>query len=532
MRALRRVVPTSISISLLLWAVAPAAQALDKPASVCQATVGKSLLGFKRAKIKAWTKCLDATLTGGVCDATARDAAVDAAAVKARAKLEAKCSGTLAFDATPAGVAFASNCQLRSGDLTSSEQACAALPVGTAGQLSDCLMCWKEVAIDRLLEGLYPCLTSSIPDGSAVDCGAPPPMCPDPITDKDEVSCLRAVSKATSKWFLAEEKALEKCLNAKRAGKIAGPCPDSKAAAKIATASQKAVDAIAGKCTALPSFWTDCPFDSSAPCDEPITTVTELSSCVVDGAGEIAEELVCEQYPNAAADGIACPSSCVPFSETDVCNGIDDDCDAMSADGSEDPSLGAPCDGTDGDLCIEGSIECTAGVLGCSDVTGTTTETCNGFDDDCDGTVDEGFDRDTNPDCALSNSFLGTVSGDTASMQVSAVGFDEKWYRVTVREDDGAIDYLSATVSLVSPPGVDFDLYVYCASCGGSLAGDSETGGLTGHVDSVVVRKDDNFVGDDTFDVFVEVRHFTSNVCASWSLDVFGDTTAAAPTCP
>jgi len=67
---------------------------------------------------------------------------------------------------------------------------------------------------------------------------------------------------------------------------------------------------------------------------------------------------------------------------------------------------------------------------------------------------------------------------------------------------------------LHSPPGADFDLYVYCGTCGGSLAGSSIVGGQTGHFDTVNVRRDDGPFSDDSFDITIEVRHFQSSFCA------------------
>lgn len=75
----------------------------------------------------------------------------------------------------------------------------------------------------------------------------------------------------------------------------------------------------------------------------------------------------------------------------DLCNGADDDCDPTSADGSEDPMVGTPCDGADADLCNEGTSVCVDGAIGCDDATDDTLEVCSGGtgDEDCDGTVDE-----------------------------------------------------------------------------------------------------------------------------------------------
>ena len=74
---------------------------------------------------------------------------------------------------------------------------------------------------------------------------------------------------------------------------------------------------------------------------------------------------------------------------TDVCDGVDNDCNAATADGSQDPLLGALCDGADGDACLEGTYSCPAGALSCSDTTGTIVDICDGVDNDCDVSVDE-----------------------------------------------------------------------------------------------------------------------------------------------
>src|SRR5262245_27128126 len=67
----------------------------------------------------------------------------------------------------------------------------------------------------------------------------------------------------------------------------------------------------------------------------------------------------------------------------ELCNGFDDDCNPQTADGSADPGIGTLCDGPDADLCIEGVRFCAAGTLACTDTTGSQTEICNGLDDDC-----------------------------------------------------------------------------------------------------------------------------------------------------
>lgn len=73
----------------------------------------------------------------------------------------------------------------------------------------------------------------------------------------------------------------------------------------------------------------------------------------------------------------------------ELCNSADDDCDGTMDEGL---GLGMGCDGGDGDVCAEGVLVCGAGgAVVCSDTTPTNAETCNGMDEDCDATSDEGF---------------------------------------------------------------------------------------------------------------------------------------------
>jgi hypothetical protein len=68
-------------------------------------------------------------------------------------------------------------------------------------------------------------------------------------------------------------------------------------------------------------------------------------------------------------------------------------------DGSGELWYGDPCDGSDSDLCKEGTYGCPNSTQTCSDNTGSTVEICNdtgNIDEDCDGLANA-----ADPDCGV-----------------------------------------------------------------------------------------------------------------------------------
>ncbi len=78
----------------------------------------------------------------------------------------------------------------------------------------------------------------------------------------------------------------------------------------------------------------------------------------------------------------------------DICDGLDNDCNPATPDGSDDASVGVPCDGPDADLCTEGVWTCSGGALACSDATDDLAEVCDGLDNDCNPATLDGADDD------------------------------------------------------------------------------------------------------------------------------------------
>lgn len=274
---------------------------LNKSAAVCQQAIGREGQKFKKAKLKAWQRCLDGILLGKGCDPLTRDAMIRKAEDAFAGNAEKRClfKPDLVFGAPPAAVGFARSCDLEAGPIEPAEETCRALPVDDVRPLVRCLVCWKEAELHELLQILYPCLGGQVPAGSDLDCGTPPAACP---SDRATVACLRAVAKAGIDFFLAEEKALEQCLDRVNRGSVPGPCPDAVAQQKIAAAEQQKKAQIQ-KCPQLPPWWDRCP----EACDLSIDSLSAITDCLDRAGGEIADETICQQYPGARNASIPCP---------------------------------------------------------------------------------------------------------------------------------------------------------------------------------------------------------------------------------
>ena len=150
--------------------------------------------------------------------------------------------------------------------------------------------------------------------------------------------------------------------------------------------------------------------------------------------------------------------------------------------------------------------------------------TCGGSD---------GLSCDAPADC-MHAADLGQVSGDTTGPGVNATGSTSKWLAVRVTEDDQGVlgVALNVTANLTSPPGANFDLFLYMDPAdtpstrmctGAPVASSTKASG----VDTATHSWGESITannGDDTRIVSIEVRH-VSGACApgaTWSLTVTG----------
>ncbi len=115
-----------------------------------------------------------------------------------------------------------------------------------------------------------------------------------------------------------------------------------------------------------------------------------LTWCAPPGAtcnakGSLASPCQTGTLQCAGASKWACVGGTLPAPE--ACDGTDNDCDG-SLDEDPGPPVGQSC-GIDTGECQTGSWICNQGVLACTEV-GPSPEICDGKDNDCDGTIDNG----------------------------------------------------------------------------------------------------------------------------------------------
>jgi hypothetical protein len=116
---------------------------------------------------------------------------------------------------------------------------------------------------------------------------------------------------------------------------------------------------------------------------------------------------------------------------------------------------------------------------------------------------------------------LGTICGDQDAGVLSSSGCGDGWFRAHISECFSGFGFpdIRVRVTLQSPPGTDYDLYLYGTD--GTLIGSSTSG--TGVTDSIAVAHTDNFGADDSFDIIIEVRRYSAFPCTNWSLQVSGN---------
>ena len=116
----------------------------------------------------------------------------------------------------------------------------------------------------------------------------------------------------------------------------------------------------------------------NAPVDEGMPCETDLPGVCKSG------KTIC------TATGPTCVATVQPGDVPESCNGKDDDCNGAVDDG--DPGAGLECQvpGKKGE-CAKGTTSCVEGGTVCSSDVVATQEECDGLDNDCNGAADDGI---------------------------------------------------------------------------------------------------------------------------------------------
>ncbi|HEV8699662.1 MAG TPA: MopE-related protein [Candidatus Polarisedimenticolia bacterium] len=146
----------------------------------------------------------------------------------------------------------------------------------------------------------------------------------------------------------------------------------------------------------------------------------------------------CTRTVNNCVGGVI--QTCTPGAPTaETCNGIDDDCD-----GATDENLGTTTCGVG--ACTRTVNNCVGGVSQTCAPGAPTAETCNGIDDDCDGATDENLGTTTCGVGACTRTVNNCVGGVSQTCTPGTPAADDETCNGIDEDCDGSVDEDYASV--------------------------------------------------------------------------------------
>jgi hypothetical protein len=108
------------------------------------------------------------------------------------------------------------------------------------------------------------------------------------------------------------------------------------------------------------------------------------------------------------------------MSSAEVCDGLDNNCNGTTDEGN--PGGGVSCNTGLLGVCSAGTTACTSGSLVCNENVGPSAEVCDGKDNNCNGATDEG-----NPGggAACNTGLLGVCAAGTTACTAGAIKCNE-----------------------------------------------------------------------------------------------------------
>ena len=201
---------------------------------------------------------------------------------------------------------------------------------------------------------------------------------------------------------------------------------------------------------------------SPVDCNDSDSTINPGASELCNGYDDDCDAVIDEGWDSDGDTWTACGGDCndgngaVYPGASELCDGIDNDCDSVvdegwDNDGDNWTSCGGDCNDADNTI-FPGAID-----------------VCDGVNQDCDGSVDEDATGDVfEPNGTSGSSYY--IGGDDlivdlwATFHLSSDGDD--WYSIsTIDDTDFICDlfYISASMDSI-PAGTDYDIYLYNAS--------------------------------------------------------------------
>ncbi len=282
-----RTVSAAPVLGILVASLLVASPAEAEPTR-CKANIVRNSAKFVQSKAQALANCERDIVVGKLPPSTNCHTEPKAAALIAKAearlrdKIAAACGGEDKVCGTPDGDDSPASVGWTSGVCPNFENGSCTNAIATCNDISDCLLCIGEAAVDQAISLYYDAFTPSAPSSQLN-------------------RCQREIGRSTTAFLRKKSGALSNCWTSVNLGRATDPCPvpgdGGKASAAIAKSearkqfnicracggTDQACDGNGDLTPAAIGFVSSCPavtVPGGASCAGPVNTLTELVACV------------------------------------------------------------------------------------------------------------------------------------------------------------------------------------------------------------------------------------------------------------